>query len=393
MEQRSSKTISSASVIIVGAKLVKIAMLGHKMIPSRLGGVEVVVTELATRMAALGHDVTVYNRKSELSDYDHNFEYQGVRVREVPTINVKGLAAASSSFFATKAAIKDKPDIIHFHAEGPSAMIGLAKRAGIPAVSTIHGLDWQRAKWGGFATKYILEGEKVAAKKADQIIVLSEGVQTYFKNTYGRATTFIPNGIEPKTRVVAEVISREYGLHEREFILYLGRLVPEKGVHHLIEAYKRLETDKPLVIAGGSSDSADYCRQLHQAAEEDPRIIFTGFVEGVLLEELYSNAYAYVLPSSVEGMTVGLLEAMAYGNCCLVSDIAENVDVVRDHAIIFEKESSDSLVKTLKKITENSQIRDKYAEHAAQFITSRYDWNNTVQQTLEIYEQAINGVR
>lgn len=368
-------------------------MLGHKTMPSRAGGVEVVVTELATRMAALGHDVTVYNRKGELSNTEHVLEYQGVKIREVPMVDIKGLAAASSSFFATKAAIKDRPDVIHFHAEGPSAMIGIAKHAGLPTVSTIHGLDWQRAKWGGFATKYILEGEKVAAKKADQIIVLSEGVQSYFQDTYERPTTFIPNGIEPKASVSADIISKEYGLESDKYILYLGRLVPEKGVHHLIEGYKRIETDKLLVIAGGSSDSEGYCKKLQQLSAGDPRIIFTGFVQGTLLEELYSNAYAYVLPSSVEGMPVGLLEAMAYGNCCLVSDIAENVDVVRDHGIAFEHESSESLEKELRRIIENPRMRDEYAEQAARFITSRYDWDNTVQQTLEVYEQAINGAR
>lgn len=164
----------------------KIAMLGHKRMPSREGGVEVVVTELATRMAALGHDVTVYNRGG------HNVAgaqfdarpvswYQGVHIKTVRTLDVRGLAALTSSFTATKAALADKPDLIHFHAEGPCACIGMARRAGVRTIATIHGLDWQRAKWGKLASTYIRHGESVAAHQADEIIVLSKNMRDYFQ--------------------------------------------------------------------------------------------------------------------------------------------------------------------------------------------------------------------
>ncbi len=231
----------------------KIAMLGHKRIPSREGGVEVVVEELATRMAALGHDVTVYNRAGHNvagSEFDEranrggDYEYHGVHIKTVQTLDIRGAAALTSSYFATKVAIADKPDVIHFHAEGPSAMIGMAKHAGIRSVATIHGLDWQRAKWGWLASRYLKHGEQAAATKADEIIVLSRSVQRYFEQTYGHKTNFIPNGVSIKEPVNADLITKRYGLTCGSYILFLGRIVPEKGVHYLIEAYKALDTDK-----------------------------------------------------------------------------------------------------------------------------------------------------
>lgn len=246
----------------------RIAFIGHKRIPSREGGIEIVVDELATRMAARGEQVVVYNRKghnvageefdNQSSTSDKPYMYQGVKVIPVTTIDAKGLAALTSSFFATLKAIKARPDVIHYHAEGPCVPLRLAHWAGIRTVATIHGLDWQRAKWGRFASMYLKLGERTAAKCADEVIVLSRGVQQYFKDTYGRETRFVPNGIAPVESVSPDVIADKWSLEKDSYILFLGRIVPEKGVHYLIEAFKRLDTDKKLVIAGGASDSAEY---------------------------------------------------------------------------------------------------------------------------------------
>lgn len=280
----------------------KIAFIGHKRIPSREGGIEIVVDELATRMARRGNQVVAYNRKGhnvagEQFDGDANrdepFVYRGVRVVPVATVEAKGLAALSSSFFATLKAIKTRPDVIHYHAEGPCVMLRLAHWAGIRTVATIHGLDWQRAKWGRLASVYLRFGERTAAKCADEVIVLSRNVQDYFRETYGRETRFVPNGIERGERVPAQEITERFGLAKDGYILFLGRIVPEKGVHYLIDAFKRLDTDKKLVIAGGSSDSNEYFERIKQQAAGEPRIVFTGFVEGRTLQELYSNSYIY----------------------------------------------------------------------------------------------------
>ena len=373
----------------------KIAMIGHKRIPSREGGVEIVVDELATRMAARGNHVIVYNRKGHNvagAEFDSTenasnkpFFYQGVHVIPVTTVDVKGMAALSSSFFATLKAIKTRPDVIHYHAEGPCVMLRLAHWAGIRTVATIHGLDWQRAKWGRFASTYLKFGERTAAKCADEVIVLSRNMQEYFKNTYRRDTRFIPNGIERKQSVAAQKITNEYGLNKDDYILFLGRIVPEKGVHYLIEAFRRLDTNKKLVIAGGSSDSEEYYEQIKQMAAQDPRIILTGFVEDQLLQELYSNAYIYVLPSDLEGMPMSLLEAMSYGNCCLTSDIPECTEVVEDKAATFEHGSVDSLRDSLQGLLEEPQAVQRYKADATGFITSKYDWDAVTERTLATY--------
>lgn len=373
----------------------KIAMVGHKRIPSREGGVEIVVEELATRMVARGEQVVAYSRKghnvagsafdNESNANDRPYVYKGVKVIPVTTIDAKGLAALSSSFFATLKAIAARHDVIHYHAEGPCAMLRLAHWFGIRTVATIHGLDWQRAKWGRFASWYLKFGERTAARCADEVIVLSRNMQRYFRDTYGRETRFIPNGIERHEAVPADIITRECGLEKDGYILFLGRIVPEKGVHYLIEAFKRLDTDKKLVIAGGASDSSEYYEQIQSAAASDPRIILTGFVEGQMLRELYSNAYMYVLPSDLEGMPMSLLEAMSYGCCCLVSDIPECTEVVEDHAVVFRHGDVDDLERQLSMLVADRERVSAMREQAAEYICFKYSWESVTDQTLRLY--------
>ncbi|WP_370774179.1 glycosyltransferase family 4 protein [Clostridium sp.] len=377
----------------IGQKL-KIAMIGHKRIPSREGGVEIVVEELSKRMVNIGHSVYAYNRKGhhvsgkeyEIVDVKLN-EYEGIKIIQVPTIEAKGFAALSSSFFATIKALFGKYDVIHFHAEGPCAMLWLPKLFGKRCIATIHGLDHQRAKWGRFAKKYIMLGEKIAVKFADEIIVLSENVQSYFKDTYGRETKLIPNGVNrPEIRKV-DLIEKEYGLFCSEFLLFLARLVPEKGITYLIDAFKQVKTDKKLVIAGGASDTDSFIKDLKERAKDDERIIFTGFVQGQVLEELYSNAYLYVLPSDLEGMPLSLLEAMSYGNCCLVSDIAECKEVVKDKAVLFRKSDVDDLRDKLQQLCDDAEQVQKYKEKSTDFICEKYNWDNVVKETLNLYRR------
>ena len=368
-----------------------IAMLGHKRIPSREGGIEIVVEELSTRMVQSGHSVTCYNRSGHHvsgKEFDGGSlkEYKGVKLKSVFTINRKGLAAMTSSFFGAICAAFGKYDVVHFHAEGPCAMLWLPKLFGKRCIATIHGIDWQRAKWGRFASKYIKFGEKVAAKYADEIIVLSEGVQKYFMETYGRETVFIPNGVNRPMLRSPKLIKEKYGLDKDEYILFLGRLVPEKGITYLIEAFKGITTDKKLLIAGGSSDTDDFSQELKILAEGDDRIVFTGFVQGQMLEELYSNAYVYTLPSDLEGMPLSLLEAMSYGNCCLTSDIAECAEVVEDKAILFKRSDIDDLKEKLQYACDNPDAVKKLKSGAADFICQKYNWEDVVVQTLRLYQ-------
>ena len=373
-------------------KKLRIAVLGHKRIPSREGGIEIVVEELSVRMAKLGHQVTIYNRSGHHvsgKEFDaHKLkEYKGTRMKYVPTIDKKGLAAMSASFFAAVAAAFGKYDVVHFHAEGPCAMLWLPKLFGKRCVATVHGLDHQRAKWGKLASTYIMLGEKCAVKFADEIIVLSEGVQQYFLDTYGRKTRFIPNGVNRPAVCEAEIIKEKFGLEKDSYILFLGRLVPEKGLRYLVEAFKQVKTDKKLVIAGGSSDTDEFTNELKEMAKGDDRILFTGFVQGKELDELYSNAYVYTLPSDLEGMPLSLLEAMSYGNCCLVSDIDECASVVKDKAFVFKKSDVVDLKEKLQKACDDKVQVQKYKDEAADYICGKYNWDEVVKETLELYEK------
>ena len=371
-------------------KQLNICMLGHKRIPSREGGVEIVVEELSTRMIKAGHKVTCLNRagkhvSGEEFGSDALSEYKGVRIKRVLTLDKKGLAAMTASVTGAIAAAFSRYDVVHFHAEGPCAMLWLPKLFGKRCIATIHGLDHQRAKWGKFARTYIMLGEKCAAKLADEVIVLSKGVQQYFEDTYGRKTVFIPNGVNKPELRQAQEIAEKFGLQKDSYLLFLGRLVPEKGIHYLIEAYQSLKTDKKLVIAGGISDTGEYGEALQKLAANNPNILFTGFVQGRPLEELYSNAYLYILPSDLEGMPLSLLEAMSYGNCCVTSDIEECAAVMESFGVTFPKSDVSALTETLQHLCDDPQTVARYQQQAANYITSKYNWDDVTEKTLELY--------
>lgn len=364
----------------------KIAMIGHKRIPSREGGVEMVVSSLATRMVAAGHEVVVYNRKGKHvsgGDNAHLSEYKGVKIKEVFTFENGKLNAVVYSFLATVKALFGHYDVIHYHAEGPCSMLWIPHLFGIRTVATIHGLDWQRAKWGGFATRFLKYGEKVAARYADEIIVLSENAVNYFKETYNRDTVFLANGVDAHPYAEPEIIKEKYGLEKDNYILFLARLVPEKGLHYLIEAFGQLDRDIKLVITGGESHSAEYAAKVREMAKGDDRIIFTGFVEGRELWELYHNTRLYVLPSDVEGMPLTLLEAMSCGAECLVSDIPETASVIGDFGMTFEKGNVNDLKQKLTAILAAPK-RDT-AEQMS-YIADNYGWDGVTEKTLKIYE-------
>lgn len=371
-------------------KPLKIAMIGHKRIPSREGGVEIVVDELSTRLVKMGCRVDAYNRYGKHTagkkfDQRRGKYYNGIRLITIPTPKSSSLNAIVYSFFAAVRALFGRYDVIHFHAEGPCIMLLIPKLFGIRIVATIHGLDWQRSKWGNFASRMLKLGEKIAARYADEVIVLSRNMQEYFSENYGRQTHYIPNGIiRPQIRK-AELIRERYGLEKDGYILFLARIVPEKGLHYLIEAFYQLKTDKKLVIAGGSSHSQAYMEQIREMASKDERIIMTDFVHGQCLEELYSNAYLFVLPSDVEGMALTLLEAMSFGNCCLVSDIKENTEVVEEHAVTFRKGDVKDLKQKLCGLLDAPEQVEAIRRESQDFICSKYNWDDVVAETLKLY--------
>ena len=377
----------------------KVAMVGHKVVPSRRGGIENVLTTLCPLLVKLGIDVTCYNRSSDKVESEYvgtveNKKYKGVTLKKAPTVNARGAAAMLASYTAAMRTAFGRYDIVHFHAEGPCAAMWIPKLFGKKCVATVHGLDWQREKWGrGFASKYIKSGEKTLAKYADEIIVLSESAYGYFKDTYNRETKIIPNGIEKPNKRPADEITRRYGLRKDEYICIISRLTAEKGVHYLIDAYNKIDTDKKLVIAGDTSDTDDYVAMIKKKAENNPNILFTGFISGSVLEEMYSNAYAVCLPSDIEGMSLSLLEALAYNNALICSDIPENTAVAEDKAIYFKKSDVDDLALKLERVCNDISVVNELRKNAAEFILAKYNWNDVAEATCNIYKSILTDKR
>ena len=372
----------------------KIAMIGHKVIPSRRGGIENVLTNLCPLLVENGCQVTCYNRSSDKVENEYigtvaEGKYQGVRLKTAWTVNARGASAMVASFTAAIHAAFCRYDVVHFHAEGPCAAMWIPKLFGKRCVATVHGLDWQREKWGkGFASKYIRFGEKVMVKCADEIIVLSESAKQYFKDTYGRETTLIHNGIAAPRLKGAEKITEQFGLAGGDYICMVCRLTAEKGVHYLIDAYNRIKPDKKLVIAGDTSDTDDYVAMLKTMAADNPNIIFTGFISGDTLAEIYSNAYLVALPSDIEGMSLSLLEAMAYGNAVLCSDIPENTLVTEDKAMTFQKSNVEDLTEKLQLLCNDPAAVTALKTGAADFILGKYNWKDVAAATCRLYEKA-----
>ena len=293
------------------------------------------------------------------------------------------------SFFATIHAAFARYDCVSFRASGPCAMIPLAKLFGLRVVASLHGIDSQRDKWGGFASKYLEFGERMAAKKADICLVLSKNMKEYVDKKYGINSVLFANGIDRPIMHEPQIINEKYGLNAEDYILSLGRIVPEKGIHYLINAFKQCKTDKKFVIAGGTEANKDYYNQLLELAKGDDRILFTGYVFGQEVQELYSNAYIFALPSNLEGMANTLLEAMSYGNCCLISDIPENTEVVKDKAVCFRKGEETDIQEKLQKLLDDSDLVSNYKREAGPYILNRYSWDLVVDQMLRVYSGAL----
>lgn len=373
----------------------KVAMVGHKVIPSRRGGIENVLTSLCPLLVEKGVNITCYNRSSDKVENEYigtvkNNKYNGVILKNTWTIDARGLSAMVASFTAAISAAFSKFDIVHFHAEGPCVAMWIPKIFGKHCVATVHGLDWQREKWGdGFASKYIKFGERIMVKCADEIIVLSESARDYFKQTYNRETVLIHNGIDRPEKKDVDEIAKSYGLSKGDYICIVSRLTAEKGVHYLIDAYNSIKTDKKLVIAGDTSDTDEYVKMLKQKASQNPNIIFTGFISGNVLTEIYSNAYLVTLPSDIEGMSLSLLEALAYGNAVLCSDIPENTLVTENKAMHFRKSDIKDLADKLQLMCDDEEIVNNLKNGVDEFILGKYNWNDVAKATLDLYKKVL----
>ena len=378
-------------------KPLKIAVIGHKRIPSREGGLEKTVEEQTRRLLRRygeEFEFVLYNRGGHNvfgEQYDRTAvkQYHGMRVVTMPAF--RGSAEVPLySLFATLHAVFTGCEVIYYHASGPCVMIRLAKLFGKKTVAMLHGIDSERDKWSGFAAWYLRQGERTAARLADVCLVLSDHMQEELRQAYGRTPDIIHNGMTVRDSEDRDSEDREtlgrFGLLEEGYFLTVVRIVPEKGLHYLIPAFRKLTTDKKLVIAGGAEKRCEpYLNRLKALAGDDPRIVFTGFLGGRELQVLYRHAYAFVLASTLEGMANALLEAMAAGLCCLVSDIPENREVAGRTGACFHSRDVKSLRQALQQLLEDPEGVRRKGEAARELVRERYSWDRCVEQLAEIF--------
>ena len=370
--------------------LMRIAVIGPKGLPPQQGGIEHHCAEIYPRLASKGHAVDFYARASYNHAYPGRaYRYKGVRVINIPCLDKKGIDALTTSVVATLCCLAKNYDVVHFHAVGPAIFAWLPKFATqTKVIVTCHGLDWQRNKWGSFASSFIRVGEKVAVRFADEVIVVAENLQSYFYDTYGRQTTYICNG--PANYAESDPtfsFGRALGLEQDRYLVFLGRLVPEKNVHRLIEAYQALQPEGwKLAIVGGSSDTTGYVRELRDMVAGSDSILFTGFLRGEQLAEIMRGAGVFVLPSAVEGQPLALLEAMAEKIPCIASDIPIHRQVLGgDRGLLFHVDEPASLVAQLRHAIDNPALMEQRALRASRYVKTHHNWDDIVEQHLALY--------
>lgn len=361
-------------------------MMGLKGIPCP-GGVETVVEEIGSRLVKRGHEVIVFVRPHY--NLDRLKEYKGMRLITLPSIPTKNLDAITHSLLSVFGSIAVHPDIVHIQITGNSIYSYLPRIFGIPSIVTSHGLEWQRAKWGGFAKRYLQFTDRTTCYLPSAATAVSQKMQRYYQETYKRKVFYIPNGANPVDKLPPGEIQR-LGLKGNDYLFFAARLVPEKGCHYLIEAFKRLDTDKKLVIAGDGFLGDPYAEGLKKEASE--KILFLGFVKGNLLKELLSNAYLYILPSEMEGLSTGLIEAMSYRNCVLVSDIEENKEAIGGTGFTFKNKSVSDLSARLAYLVNHPEIVDSEREKCYANVHDRYDWDSVTSEYENLYRGLTWGI-
>jgi glycosyltransferase involved in cell wall biosynthesis len=365
----------------------KIAMLGLKGIPYP-EGIENFTEQVASRLVERGHRVTVYVRP--YVGNERNGKYRGIQLRRVPSINTKHLDTVTHTLLATLDALRSEFDVLHFHALGPAVFSFVPRLMGVKTVVQVHGLDWQREKWGKAAKTFLRCAEYTAAYFPHRTVVISQALKHYFERKYRRRVDYVPTGVESYEHRSPRLI-KKWGLEEGNYILFLGRLVPEKGCHYLLKAFQAINTPMKLVIAGDSSHSDDYVARLKQIA--DSNVTFTGFARGDLLEELFSNAYIYVLPSELEGLPHSLLQALSFGKCVLASDIPANLEAMGECGITFRSGDIEDLTKKLLFLLNHPEFPLAQKEKSQARVREHYAWNEVVNRLEQIYFECVSPVR
>ncbi|GAB4191149.1 MAG: glycosyltransferase [Phycisphaeraceae bacterium] len=356
----------------------KIALMGTRGVPASYSGFETCVEQLGQRLVRRGHEVTVYCRTHHIT-YPKD-TYLGMRLVKLPTIRNKYLDTLAHSFLSSLHALTQPYHVGLYFIAGNSPVTWIPRLAGIRTALNVDGLDWKRDKWNSLAKRYIRFAEWFAQFGPDLYLTDSPLVQDYYREKTGKAPPYIVYGSDIEKLPPGPTLS-QYGLEPRKYVLFVGRLVPENNAHHLVEAFRQLDTDMRCVVVGDAPYAEDYQRHLRELAGDDERIVFTGYVFGDGYRELGSNAYAYVATTGVGGTHPALIEAMAMGNCCIVNDTPVNLQTIAGNGLAYEGErGADSLREILEGVLDDPQEAQAYRDKAAQHAATAYSWEAVTDQ-------------
>lgn len=375
----------------------KIAMIGQKGMPALYGGIERHAEELAAELVKQGHDVFAYAREwytpAELK------LHRGINIVHTPTVKTKHLDAIVHTLTATIHALRQKPDVIHYHGVGPSLMSWLPRvfSPRTKVIATFHCIDRYHQKWGVFARLMLWLGERAACVFPHETIAVSKTIQNYCVNEYRKTPVYNPNGVIVEANPGTAPLLK-WQLTPNKYLIMVSRLVKHKGAHYLIEAWQRARAEAPellkemkLVIVGGSAFTDDYVRMLKKMAEADKTIIFTDWQSGENLNSLYANALMLVHPSENEGLPITVLQAMSFGRPALVSDIPEHQEVITDGRCWTANASVFSLAKKIIELVQNPAYLEEAGKENLQTVKKNYQWQDIAKRTVAIYESELGG--
>jgi glycosyltransferase involved in cell wall biosynthesis len=370
----------------------KIAYIGLKGLPGTFSGIETHVHELGTRLVKRGHEVVAYVRTRYTPREVRNDE--GIRLQHLPTISTKHLDATVHSFLAGLDTLTQEYDIVHFHTIGPGCFAPLSRLSRAKVVTTIHRFDYLSGKWGWFARTCLRMAEQISLRVPHATIVVAPFLQDHYRRQ-GHKVMHITNGVTLPPEAIGSAAITELGLEPGRYILFLGRLTPEKRPDWAIRAFQRIDgRGMRLVIAGGSSATDQYIRGLKAMAESaEDKIVFTGPVYGSLKDELFANARAFVLPSALEGLPITLLEAMSHGRPCLVSEIPPHRGVIHhgENGFLHRADDFDHLCQGLAGLMRASSFDlARIGNAAKREVAEKYNWETVVDQTEQLYKTMLS---
>ncbi len=365
----------------LGDETMKIAMLGVKAVPA-IGGIARYVEELGSRLAERGHEVTVYCRPHYMGD-DNGKYYKGMKRIVTRGLKGKHLDALTHTFTAALHALRQDYDILHIHGCGPGVvapLLSLRKNARI--VLTIHGLDWQRAKWSKPASWLMYKGAAFSIRWCHKLVAVGGHIRDFYREQWNCEIEVIPTGVN-LPHLPAPKLIHQLGLKQQQYIFCAARFVPEKGLHYLLDAFNSLDTDMKLVIAGDWAYEDEYVKRL--LASRNGRVVFPGYVKGRLLAELYAHCYVYVQPSLLEGLSISVLEALSYGCCVLASDIPANLEALGPCGYTFKAGDTDSLREQLSWLLTHPDDVQAEFEKARSYIARERNWDITADRYEALY--------